>query len=280
MSEQQTAPNPVEGLANAYRGGESAPQAQPAPQATPQDTPDPVSRLADSYREAQPQSAPQDQPQSAQQPPLADMAREAQQQPAPQPQQAQPAPQPQQKQETPKIEEGLLDNVLDETFPDIDIRVGDKSLQEVNPEAFRTMVKVSKEGKLSKEQAQYIYDNLSPKFNEYAIGEANKMFRGWREQTLADPDLGGQHINTTIGKVQSVVQKYGDQDFVHFASAFKFLEHPAVMRFMSRVADATAQDSRIVTGATRSKPERDTSKMTPSEVLSTLYDNSEMKGRR
>lgn len=183
------------------------------------------------------------------------------------------------------VREGLLDKALEGVTPEMPItdRSGE-SLAKSDPTGYKHMMEISrdlsKKGSFNKEQAQVMYDQIAPRFQQYAIERANQMYGEWSNELKNDPVLGGDNIGRTAQKIQSVVQRFGNQGMVTLANTFKFLEYPDMARFMCNVYDAMNQDTNIVTGNVRAAEQQPEKELHGTELLTSLYRDSTPRNNR
>lgn len=69
---------------------------------------------------------------------------------------------------------------------------------------------------------------------------------GWRAQVERDPELGGEHLEDTITRARLALQRFdADGSIARLLDASGYGNHPAIVRFFSRLADAVMEDAPV-----------------------------------
>lgn len=69
---------------------------------------------------------------------------------------------------------------------------------------------------------------------------------GWRAQVERDPELGGEHLEGTITRARLALQRFdADGSIARLLDASGYGNHPAIVRFFSRLADAVMEDAPV-----------------------------------
>lgn len=71
----------------------------------------------------------------------------------------------------------------------------------------------------------------------------------WRDAARADAEIGGENLNTSVASAMNVVQQFGDDEFKGLLKSpneanpegLAIGNHPAVLRFLNRVAKAVGE---------------------------------------
>lgn len=104
---------------------------------------------------------------------------------------------------------------------------------------------------LSQEQFQALAEfdmRNSMAANEKAVDDWNNRVKGWKEDVLSDPDIGGDKFSETKANVKGLLSKYGDKEFNALLlspsetnpEGLAIGNHPAVMKFLNRIGKALA----------------------------------------
>lgn len=110
---------------------------------------------------------------------------------------------------------------------------------------------------LSQDAAQDVFASLAPKLRESAIDafrqQMEKQQDEWVAQVKADPELGGENLEKTLGLINTAIDRVLPD---HAAEVRAFLkesratDHPLVVRFFAAVGKSFSQDSKFPRGAT------------------------------
>lgn len=66
----------------------------------------------------------------------------------------------------------------------------------------------------------------------------------WRQEVADDPELGGDHLPGVVARAQLALDRFDtDRTIGRLLEESGYGNHPAVIRFFTRVADALAEDS-------------------------------------
>lgn len=109
----------------------------------------------------------------------------------------------------------------------------------------------AKELNLTQEGAQRMVNRalaLQQSWTSQAIEAFNTRAGEWREQTINDPEFGGTKLTDTLTGAKRVRDQFGDDDLKQVLDEFRLGDHPAVVRFFARVAQATSEDSFVKPG--------------------------------
>ncbi len=91
--------------------------------------------------------------------------------------------------------------------------------------------------------------------------------QGWEEKARADQDLGGPDFERKLAVAQTAIDRFGDKELRDFLDFSGIGSHPAVVRWMLRVGEATADDRFI-------PPGRASGPLSPEARARRLYDNT------
>ena len=66
----------------------------------------------------------------------------------------------------------------------------------------------------------------------------------WRQEVADDPQLGGEHLAATVARAQLALDRFDtDKSIGRLLEESGYGNHPAVLRFFSRLADSLLEDS-------------------------------------
>lgn len=66
----------------------------------------------------------------------------------------------------------------------------------------------------------------------------------WRQEVVDDPQLGGEHLSATVARAQLALDRFDtDKSIGRLLEESGYGNHPAVLRFFSRLADSLLEDS-------------------------------------
>lgn len=123
--------------------------------------------------------------------------------------------------------------------------------EDVEPQELEMMSRMFKDVNLSQEQAQKLYSAYEKEqgsFIEQSQKEFNKMRDDWFNQTISDPQIGGQNIGQTKLCIKRVMQQCGNKELSEFLNKTGLGFNPAMVRFMTKVGELLGNDNRFVTG--------------------------------
>ena len=139
-----------------------------------------------------------------------------------------------------QVDDGLLKKFVD-TLNNTSLSPADKA---------NALIGLQKEAMAAAEEAQ-----------TQAFASMNEE---WISQIKSDPELGGDKLDDNLAVVAKVIDKYGDQELRDALALTGAGNHPAVFRFMLKVAQDVTEGG-PVTGASSSKQP---------DLASLLYDKT------
>lgn len=123
--------------------------------------------------------------------------------------------------------------------------------EDVEPQELEMMSRMFKDVNLSQEQAQKLYSAYEKEqgsFIEQSQKAFNQMRDDWFNQTISDPQLGGQNIGQTKLCIKRVMQQCGNKELSEFLNKTGLGFNLAMVRFMTKVGELLGNDNRFVTG--------------------------------
>lgn len=123
--------------------------------------------------------------------------------------------------------------------------------EDVEPQELEMMSRMFKDVNLSQEQAQKLYSAYEKEqgsFIEQSQKAFNQMRDDWFNQTISDPQLGGQNIGQTKLCIKHVMQQCGNKELSEFLNKTGLGFNPAMVRFMTKVGELLGNDNHFVQG--------------------------------
>lgn len=123
--------------------------------------------------------------------------------------------------------------------------------EDVEPQELEMMSRMFKDVNLSQEQAQKLYSAYEKEqgsFIEQSQKEFNKVRDDWFNQTISDPQIGGQNIGQTKLCIKRVMQQCGNKELSEFLNKTGLGFNPAMVRFMTKVGELLGNDNHFVQG--------------------------------
>ncbi len=124
---------------------------------------------------------------------------------------------------------------------------------EANGKEMETYVDVLKEFKAPQELGQKLIDLHVAELQKIVALQQEtwqKTLDTWRNDTLADPELGGNRLQTVLTRCQGVLDEFADQDFRQMLAVTGLGNHRSMVRFLDKVAAFVAEPGpRVAQGA-------------------------------
>lgn len=123
--------------------------------------------------------------------------------------------------------------------------------EDVEPQELEMMSRMFKDVNLSQEQAQKLYSAYEKEqgsFIEQSQKAFNQMRDDWFNQTISDPQIGGQNIGQTKLCIKRVMQQCGNKELSEFLNKTGLGFNPAMVRFMTKVGELLGNDNHFVQG--------------------------------
>lgn len=123
--------------------------------------------------------------------------------------------------------------------------------EDVEPQELEMMSRMFKDVNLSQEQAQKLYSAYEKEqgsFIEQSQKAFNQMRDDWFNQTISDPQLGGQNIGQTKLCIKRVMQQCGNKELSEFLNKTGLGFNPAMVRFMTKIGELLGNDNHFVQG--------------------------------
>ena len=123
--------------------------------------------------------------------------------------------------------------------------------EDVEPQELEMMSRMFKDVNLSQEQAQKLYSAYEKEqgsFIEQSQKAFNQMRDDWFNQTISDPQIGGQNIGQTKLCIKRVMQQCGNKELSEFLNKTGLGFNPEMVRFMTKVGELLGNDNHFVQG--------------------------------
>lgn len=99
-----------------------------------------------------------------------------------------------------------------------------------------------------------VADRLREQQAEQALQWQAQVSR-WRREVAEDPDLGGENLTACVARAQLALDRFDqDKSIGRLLEETGYGNHPAVLRFFNRMADALMEDSPALGQAGRDMP--------------------------
>jgi hypothetical protein len=98
---------------------------------------------------------------------------------------------------------------------------------------------------LSKDEAKDLLDTqyrAVKEFDDRTKTSVETAKKQWREQSISDPEIGGDKLNRTLELSKRVVEKFGTPAFNKLLNETGFGNYPEVLKFLSKVGSAFSED--------------------------------------
>ena len=105
---------------------------------------------------------------------------------------------------------------------------------------------ILREGKASQETGQKLLDLYTGeirKLETYQREHWQNTLDTWKEDTLADPQLGGNRFQTVLTRCTAVLNEFGTPQFLEMLDASGLGNHVEMFRFLNKVADFVGEPS-------------------------------------
>lgn len=125
----------------------------------------------------------------------------------------------------------------------------------VDTEALAPYTEAFKELGLTNDQAKKLVD-LRMKEAATEAESFTKIRSEWVEAAKADPEIGGDHFNQTVANAQAAVEKFGDDSFKQVLNEYGIGDHPAMIKFASKIGALLKEDTIVKGQPTQSKGDK------------------------
>jgi len=119
---------------------------------------------------------------------------------------------------------------------------------------------------LTQAKAQELLDTMAPAMAARQQEQITAIQQGWVEAAKTDQEIGGAALEKNLSLAAKALDKFGTPELRSLLDGTGLGNHPEVVRFMSRAAQALAEDT-VVTGRAPQSPVND---------AKSFYENSKM----
>lgn len=117
--------------------------------------------------------------------------------------------------------------------------------QELDANALSVFEPIAKELGLTQEQAQKLVD-IYPQIQQQQAEAWSKQIAEWGEQVKADKEIGGDKFTASVGLAQRALDQFGNPELREYLQVSGLGNHPALVRFCTKVGKSMAEDSFVV----------------------------------
>ncbi len=107
---------------------------------------------------------------------------------------------------------------------------------------------VAKELNLSQENAQKLLDKVAPLVAQQQNDIYKTTVEGWKTQTQADKEIGGEKLPENLGLAKRAMDTYFSPDFVKLLDQSGLGNHPEMIRGLMKVGKTVSQDQFVAGG--------------------------------
>ena len=123
------------------------------------------------------------------------------------------------------------------------------------------MGEAAKDGKLTNDQAQAIYDKVGPALTQHYQDQHKQMMEQWAKDTEAHPEIGGTKLHESLTSGKQAFETFDPSgEALGVLTQWGLVNHPAIIRFASRVRSSIS-DGKFVTGGAGEAPQQSTAKL-------------------
>lgn len=123
--------------------------------------------------------------------------------------------------------------------------------QALGKEVLKEVEAFAKENGLSNEAAQAMLkreEAMLQKLQDANAEAFDNRVESWRQDVLADKQLGGENFEKTKLDAQKAVKHFGDEDFIKILNETGYGNNPSVVRFLANIGALMQNDSLIASG--------------------------------
>lgn len=150
----------------------------------------------------------------------------------------------------------------------------------VAPERMTAFTDLARQHDLSQEAAQSFVDFHLQEMQAAAEAaerggkeEFSTLVKGWEQSSKRDPEFGGPKLEASLTKAKSVLKALGSPELVQAMALTGLTSHPAMIRFVLKVADAVGEDVLVPGGGPGGKTSTPGDRMFP--TLAAMRDKAQ-----
>lgn len=144
--------------------------------------------------------------------------------------------------------EGGDQSTSSETYADFTVPEG----MELDAQLLESAQPLFKELGLNQEQAQKLVDFQAANVQASQTGQAeafNQLKLDWQDQSKNDKEIGGDKFEQSVSDTHEALGKFGTPELTKLLDDFGIVNHPEMIRFMSKVGGLTKEDVPGSTGS-------------------------------
>lgn len=111
----------------------------------------------------------------------------------------------------------------------------------------------AKDNEISMELAKKLLDREEDLLDSYKEAQEKmheQIIDTWKEQSLKDPEIGGDNLKQNLENCKRVIEKFGSEEFKKQLSETGYGNHPEVVRIFSKIGKLLQDDTLINPSAT------------------------------
>ncbi len=132
-----------------------------------------------------------------------------------------------------------------------DLKLEEGSL--LDPSHVEQFESFAKEKKMTQEQAQEFLQREHKAIQSFYESQQQKFEQtkeAWKQQTISDPEIGGEKFNENIELAHRALKQFGSETFMQAIESTGYGNHPEMVRVFARIGKMMAE-SKIVTPGTQ-----------------------------
>jgi hypothetical protein len=117
---------------------------------------------------------------------------------------------------------------------------------ELSPTVLDKFKPFAQELKLDQGKAQQLVDmgsELAAEIHKQGIENWKAQIEGWKQETIADKDLGGKNFDENLGIAQKALDEFGDDELKDILAKTGLNNHRAVVRLLHKFGKAIGSDT-------------------------------------
>lgn len=132
---------------------------------------------------------------------------------------------------------------------------------DVNSLPVQALGDAAREGNLTNEQAQSIYEKVGPALTRHYEDHHKQMIAQWAKDTEAHPEIGGTKLQESLTSAKQTFETFDPSgEALDLLTQWGLVNHPAIIGFASRVRSSIS-DGKFVAGGAGEAPQQSTAKL-------------------
>lgn len=125
---------------------------------------------------------------------------------------------------------------------------------EFDPDVLTAYSEVAKELDLTQKSAQKVLDKVGPALRAQHEAQVEKVRNEWAETSRADPEFGGEKLDTNLTVAKTALDKFGSDGLKQLLSDTGLGNNPEVIRLLFRIGNSISEDSVVSDGRAGKSP--------------------------